>query len=169
VFQKQSLGSSICRPGSSSSYGAPIAPAALQSRKVSRSSFQPREQELPGSTYTWSNSSHIGFHQSAPAGQVSCTYCLRLEYETEGLSVSRMTHLLILSVHQPNQLCQSRLLRPSHLLRQSIYQSVYVSMCISYRACRPFDPRSPRDDTMMPATELVTIPLLPFHEVISTW
>ena len=67
VSQKQSLGS-IRRPGSSSSYGAPIAPTVLQSRKASRSSFQPREQELVGSSYTWSNSSHIGLHQGAPAG-----------------------------------------------------------------------------------------------------
>ena len=67
VSQKQSLGS-IRRPGSSSSYGAPIAPTILQSRKASRSSFQPREQELVGSSYTWSDSSHIGLHQGAPAG-----------------------------------------------------------------------------------------------------
>ncbi|KAG6330519.1 hypothetical protein ID866_8570, partial [Astraeus odoratus] len=56
---------SLRQPRSASSYG--IAPV-LQSRKPSHDSFQPREQEIAGSMYTWSNSSGIGFGQNkAPA------------------------------------------------------------------------------------------------------
>lgn len=78
VTHKQS-NTSIRRPGSASSYGG--APA-LQSRKPSRGSFQHREQELAGSTYTWSNSSSAGFGQTrVPSKSVSLN-----SYRTQQLS-----------------------------------------------------------------------------------
>ncbi|KAG6332906.1 hypothetical protein ID866_6184 [Astraeus odoratus] len=134
--QKQSM-ASLRRPGSASSYG--VAPA-LQSRKPSRSSFQPREKEIAGSTYTWSNSSGIGFSQSkGPAAR----------------SVSPQDPFV-----DPKPAQSETVVVPAQAVAAlSPAETIHVP--------EPFDPRSPRDDSMIPAADPVPIPLLPMHEVIS--
>ncbi|KAL4076494.1 hypothetical protein J3A83DRAFT_2214646 [Scleroderma citrinum] len=122
VSQKQSL-SSVRRPGSSSSYGAPVGPPALQSRKASRSSFQPpREQELAGSTYTWSDSSHIALGSQAQS-------------------------------RAPVSVQDDPFVNPKPAAPAPEQTVSALSPAETIHVPEPFDPRSPRDEVMMPATE----------------
>lgn len=133
VSQKQSL-SSLGRPGSSvsNSVGAP----ALQSRKASRGSFQPRERDIAGSTYTWSNSSGIGFK---PTGGIEDPFA------------------------DPKAAVQPQ---PQNVIPAQAVAA--VSPAETIHVPEPFDPRSPRDETMVPAAEPAALALPPMHEVISS-
>ncbi|KAI6043679.1 hypothetical protein EDC04DRAFT_636140 [Pisolithus marmoratus] len=132
VSQKQSL-SSFGQPGSSGSTGA-RAPA-LQSRKASRGSFQPREREIAVGTYTWSNSNRLG---SDPLGF------------DDPFAAPKV-------VVQP----QSQTVIPAQVVAA-------VSPADTVHVPEPLDPRSPRDDTMIPAAEPAAMALPPMHEAISS-
>lgn len=116
----------------SNSVGAP----ALQSRKASRGSFQPRERDIAGSTYTWSNSSGIAFK---PAGAIDDPFA------------------------DPKVAVQPQ---PQTVIPAQVVAA--VSPAETIHVPEPFDPRSPRDETMVPAAEPAAIALPPMHEVISS-
>ncbi|KAG1743656.1 uncharacterized protein EDB91DRAFT_220431 [Suillus paluster] len=127
-------GAKNTRPRGSSAASSQVMNQRQPSRKPS-STFQPREREIVGTTYTWSNPSSE-FNQSKAS-------------------------LIIPSEDpfaDPGSTAPGYHLYPPH-------QPADISSPI---VADDFDPRSPRDDSMIAPAEPVAVPLPAMHEVMLT-
>ncbi|OAX39079.1 hypothetical protein K503DRAFT_112192 [Rhizopogon vinicolor AM-OR11-026] len=118
--------------------GSSVASSQMMAQQPSRkpsSNFQPREREIVGTTYTWSNPSSV-FNQSKAS----------------------------LTMPSEDPFVDPRHAGPGYLLYPPQQPAALTSPVVP----DVFDPRSPRDETMIAPAEPVAVPLPAMHEVMLT-